>query len=221
MPQMNPEERQAYKLAAAVILISVFTPLLLNADSAPRTVHVFTALCDNKYQGIVPVSGTLGNGDDPANNLYWGARYGVKTFFSNSPRWELVKTIDRPGGPVLERCVFRHKSGKAYLVADAYQGRQIRRALIDFLNAAAGRDKETVEVAAGSETIKLSAGGSAGLAAYVGHDGLMDFQLARRASAALDHRAHGARGIHAGGRNRGLDQRGDRRADKGPRGRGI
>lgn len=45
-----------------------------------KVVHVVVALCDNKYQGIVPVPAMIGNGQDPSNNLYWGAAYGVKTF---------------------------------------------------------------------------------------------------------------------------------------------
>ncbi len=44
----------------------------------PRTIHVIVALRDNASQGIVPVPAALGNGDDPARNLYWGARYGVR-----------------------------------------------------------------------------------------------------------------------------------------------
>jgi hypothetical protein len=44
-------------------------------------IHVFVALCDNKYQGIVPVPAKIGNGQDPLNNLYWGAAYGIKSFF--------------------------------------------------------------------------------------------------------------------------------------------
>jgi len=48
------------------------------------TVHVFVALADNKNQGIVPVPARLGNGQDPANNLYWGAAFGVKTFFKRA-----------------------------------------------------------------------------------------------------------------------------------------
>lgn len=43
-----------------------------------RKVHVFVALADNR-QGIAPVPARIGNGQDPANNLYWGARYGIKT----------------------------------------------------------------------------------------------------------------------------------------------
>src|SRR5687768_2778496 len=45
--------------------------------NSSRVVHVFVALCDNEYQGIVPVPARIGNGDDPDNNLYWGAAYGV------------------------------------------------------------------------------------------------------------------------------------------------
>ena len=58
-------------------------------------IHVFVALCDNIHQGIVPVSATLGNGDDPARNLYWGAAFGVKTFFTKSKDWQLIDC--RPG----------------------------------------------------------------------------------------------------------------------------
>jgi len=57
----------------------------LPAQSSPfRTIHVFVALADNEHQGIVPVPARLGNGLDPAHNLYWGAAAGVKTFFSRS-----------------------------------------------------------------------------------------------------------------------------------------
>jgi hypothetical protein len=55
------------------------------AELSLRTVHVFVALADHQYQGIIPVPARLGNGDDPDHNLYWGSfAYGVKTFFSRS-----------------------------------------------------------------------------------------------------------------------------------------
>jgi len=46
----------------------------------PKVIHVLVALCDNKYQKIVPVPQAIGNGQDPKNNLYWGAAYGFKTY---------------------------------------------------------------------------------------------------------------------------------------------
>ena len=73
-----------------VFLITILATLIcssVSAQNTPRTIHVFVALCDNVHQGIVPVPKTLGNGEDPKNNLYWGALYGVKTFFRRSENW--------------------------------------------------------------------------------------------------------------------------------------
>lgn len=143
--------------------------------SGRRIVHVIVALADNKYQGIVPVPRAIGNGDDPANNLYWGCQAGVKTWFRKSPDWAQVGKCQPGKYPVLERCIFKHKQQDVYLVADAYRGREIRSAVGDFFSFAAGRNPEIVAIAGGS----IPAGGAADLVAYVGHDGLMDFALDR------------------------------------------
>ena len=149
----------------------------LQAQRAPRTIHVFVALADNKSQGIVPVAPRLGNGDDPENNLYWGSAFGVKTFFARSADWMLVVSARKPKAEVLERCIFKHRTQAVYLVADGYQGSKIRQAIVDFLDAAAGGEAEKISFKAGTENIELSARGGADLMAYAGHDGLMDFQL--------------------------------------------
>lgn len=143
-----------------------------------RLIHVVVALCDNEYQGIVPVSASLGNGDDPASNLYWGAAFGVKTFLLKSSEWRLIKELSNPKQGVLERVVFKHKYQDTYIVADAYRGREIRQSTIDFLRFAAGVQDEVIDVGSDSKSIVLNAGGGADLIAYVGHDGLMDFALA-------------------------------------------
>lgn len=166
----------ALALAALVALSCISTPSA-PGQAAPRTIHVFVALCDNEHQGIVPVPARLGNGDDPANNLYWGAAYGVRTFFQRSADWELLKTIERSTNRVLERCVFKHKAGNAYLVADAYRGIEIKQTVIDFLEAASGNNEEVLSVEADSKVINLQVGGAAQLVVYVGHNGLMDFHL--------------------------------------------
>lgn len=142
-----------------------------------RLVHVVVALCDNRFQGIVPVPPRIGNGDDPANNLYWGAAYGVKSYFQKSKDWKLIMELQHPKPPVLERVVFRHNSADVYLVADAYQGRQIEQSTIDFLQFAAGAHREAVDIQLNSKQLVLNAGGGADLVVYVGHDGLMDFTL--------------------------------------------
>jgi hypothetical protein len=144
-------------------------------DSAPRTVHVFVALADNQHQGIVPVPARLGNGDDPEHNLYWGSAYGVKTFFARSPEWLLMGCSGKPKPEVLERCVFKHRKTDTYMVADAYRGSEIRQAVLDFLDAAAGASPETINVPPSSE--RLTIRGGSNIVAYIGHDGLMDFKL--------------------------------------------
>lgn len=153
-----------------------------NAVTAPvqnpgRVIHVVVALCDNQYQGIVPVPAAIGNGDDPANNLYWGAGYGVKNFFRKAKDWALLSEVRNPKAAVLERCVFKHKEKNVYIVADAYQGREIRRSTVDFLRFTSGRDVEAIEATVDAQPLRLYAGGGADLVAYVGHDGLMDFSL--------------------------------------------
>lgn len=163
------------------IVIVLFT-LFFGSNSAfalkpVQTIHVFVALCDNKNQGIAPVPSQLGNGDDPRNNLYWGALYGVKTFFKKSDDWNLISNIKDPDNGILERCVFRHRNGDVYLIADAYRGINIKQAVIDFLESASGEKHITVSFEQASKEITLDAGGKASLLAYVGHDGLMDFQL--------------------------------------------
>ena len=146
--------------------------------SPPRIVHVFVALADNQSQGIVKVSAKLGNGEDPEHNLYWGSAYGMKTYFTRSAEWKLVRTDKNPHPAVLERCIFKHRDDDVWLIADAYQGSQIKEATIDFLEAAAGLNSTRIEFQSSAEGIKLDVGGAANLVAYIGHDGLMDFQLA-------------------------------------------
>jgi hypothetical protein len=138
------------------------------------------ALCDNKHQRIVRVPEQLGNGQDPRNNLYWGAAYGVKTFFARSPHWLAVASPARPEKKaILRRCVFRSKEKNpvTFVVADAYDGAKMRTALIDFLKAASGLQTTDIEVGDGSDAVKLQADGRADMVCFVGHNGLMDITL--------------------------------------------
>lgn len=143
-----------------------------------KLVHVLVALCDNENQGIVPVSAALGNGEDPERNLYWGAAFGIKTFFTKSRDWRLVADTRDPKYAVMERLVFKHRSRHVYLVADAYKGIEIQRAIADFLASSAGGMREAIEVNMDASKLELNIGGGADLLAFVGHNGLMDFRLA-------------------------------------------
>jgi hypothetical protein len=140
-------------------------------------IHVFVALCDNVNQGIVPVSATLGNGDNPATNLYWGAAFGVKTFFSRNKDWELVSETKNPSAVILVRAIFKRKDRDVFIVADAYRGKEIAQATWNFLEAAAGKAGEELSITQGTRKLTFNSAGSSDLVVYVGHDGLMDFTL--------------------------------------------
>ena len=153
-----------------------FTILWFNhsAFSNVRTVHVFVALCDNEFQGIVPVPDKIGNGKAPRLNLYWGCGYGVKSFFKlKTADWILVDQPKSNNPYILERVLFKHASQDVYLLADAYDGEQIKPCTEDFLRASNGQNSEEIEI----DSKTLSFGGGADLMAYVGHDGLMDFEV--------------------------------------------
>ncbi|GAB5398713.1 MAG: hypothetical protein Aureis2KO_02980 [Aureisphaera sp.] len=158
-----------------LLLLLFLFPLSVFGQEVPevKTIHVYVALCDNENQGIVPVSKSLGNGQDPKSNLYWGALYGVKTHFKRSAQWEFIQTVSSENPHILERVLFKHRSTNTYLLADAYDGKYIKKTTIDFLKAAAGDHKEVISYKGSS----LHFGGGAGLISYIGHDGLMEFDL--------------------------------------------
>jgi len=145
-----------------------------------RLAHVIVCLCDNKHQGIAPVPAALGNGQDAAGNLHWGAMYGVKTFFHKSGRWEevtgeiAVSLQDR--GALRAMTLFRGagRANNVYVLAEAYDGSKMSLALRRFLEAAAGRLVRTVAVGRGRGQVILRAGGAADLVCFVGHNGMMD-----------------------------------------------
>jgi len=161
-------------ILSLVLFIAVRSPA---EGGERRTVHVFVSLADNQNQGIVPVPARLGNGFDPADSLYWGAEAGIKTFFRRSADWMLLTCDLNPNARVMERCVFKYRTSDVYLVADAYRGNEIKQAILDFFDAAAGGTPEVIDVRFGSDKVRLAARGGASLVSYVGHDGLMDFQL--------------------------------------------
>ncbi|GAK88271.1 hypothetical protein JCM19297_2784 [Nonlabens ulvanivorans] len=143
-------------------------------ENEPRTIHVYVALCDNANQGIVPVPEKIGNGQDPFHNLYWGgAMYGVKSYFKNSKDWTLVKTTKNVDSLIIERILFKHKTTNTYLLADAYDGKHIKQTTIDFLEASAGRNGFKME----HDGKQLCFGGDAQLISYIGHDGLIEFDV--------------------------------------------
>lgn len=124
-----------------------------------KSVEVFVCLCDNKNQGIQPVGAKIGNGLDPANNLYWGCSDGLFKYFQKSSKWKLTETLKPKDSPILVTLKFKHHTGKATLVAHAYRGDRMETCLSDFL-------------------IKSRDSGKGTLVAFIGHNGLMDLSPA-------------------------------------------
>ena len=63
------EKQRIKKIRILVVLLTFFIGYK-ELFCEVRTIHVFVDLCDNEHQGVVPVPEILGNGDDPANNLF-------------------------------------------------------------------------------------------------------------------------------------------------------
>lgn len=158
------------KLSALLFIIAFYSNT--KTVYGQNFIHVFVPLCDNKYQGIVPVPSKIGNGQDLKNNLYWGCGYGVKMFFKNkSKQWKFLKSILNPSTNVLERCVFKHNLTNTYLIADAYDGQFIKNCTEKFLEALSGKNKDSLTI----DNQLIYFGGNAQLICYTGHNGLMDF----------------------------------------------
>ena len=157
------------------ILLLMFALILtIKSYSQSKTIHVFVALCDNTYQGIVPVPEKIGNGKDPYNNLYWGAAYGVKSFLKlRTKDWIFKRQIKSTNPYILERILFKHVKENVYLLADAYDGEQIKPCIENFLKASNTQNPIKIK----ENNTDLLFGGDADLLAYVGHDGLMDFKV--------------------------------------------
>ena len=153
-----------------VLLLSI---ALSTGLSAQRVVHVIVALADNEHQSMMDVQPAFGNGQQPSSNLLWGAGLGMRTHFDWAPEWERQEATKPQVPHILERAVWKHKDSAIYLIADAYDGRNIREATEDLLRYASGSSPQYVSL--GGNVI--AGGGSADLIAFLGHNGLMDFKL--------------------------------------------
>lgn len=149
---------------------SVLLRKIVYKDSACRFIHVFVALCDNKYQGIVKVNATIGNGQDAANNLYWGCGYGAATVFKRSPEWTLVKRFAKPDSLILERLVFRHKTRNFFMVVEGYNGKYIKECAENAMYSLNGKRADTLHI--NNKVVGMY--GNAALVAFCGHNLLMD-----------------------------------------------
>ena len=143
-----------------------------------KVIHAYIALCDNESQGIAPVPAKIGNGDDPANNLYWGCSDGARSYFSKSKLWNRLSVEKVKSNPkILERLVFQHKETRAILVVDAWQGSEIKPCLSQFRQSMSGQYYESFSMKNDNGRHQINLGGGADFLAFIGHNGLMEFSL--------------------------------------------
>lgn len=143
-------------LVWSALFLAIFAGRLLAEEA--RQIHVFVALADNASQGIAPVPVKIGNGDDADANLYWGSDEGFKSVFARSKSWKLEKVASNPSPEILERRTYRHTSKDCVLVAEAWRGKNIHQCLEAFFADLRNRRSD--------------------LAAFIGHNGLMDAPVA-------------------------------------------
>lgn len=176
-------------LMAIVLLNLVCSGQLVNASPTqeridndisagkPVIVQVSVALADNKNQWIVPVPAAIGDGQNATTNLYWGARYGLKTYMTRDAGWKKMASLETRDERIIERLVLRKeflrhgRSVPVYLVADAWDGIYINDTINQFMRFNGGNDELVVQI----DDEMLHAGGKAHLIVYVGHNALMDY----------------------------------------------
>jgi hypothetical protein len=149
--------------------------LLIAQAHAVRVVHVLVALADNANLGSAQVPAAMGNAQIPASNLYWGAAHGVRSQFDRAPEWTRLEAARPAAAHILERAVWKHRDSALYLIADAYDGTQLRTATEDLLLYTSGGGAGSI-VAGG---MAIPTGGGCDLIVYMGHNGLMDHRIER------------------------------------------
>ncbi len=163
-------------------ILILLTSLLLScslSSATEKTIHVFVALCDNATQGIVPVGKTIGDGNKPDANLYWGCSDGIQRYFTKHNLWKKLEThrpqATDPNSPIIRRIIFQHKRTGSLLIADAYQGKHIKQAITNYLNASHGSYRAIVKSKSLNKNLQI--GAKSDLTAFIGHNGLMEFQV--------------------------------------------
>ena len=148
-------------LTALPLLPSVpaFADPNLLAHQTIRKALVIVSLADNRHQGIVPIKASLGNGQDPANNLYWGALYGVKSYFKRHKDFAVLAQPGEFQTGVLDQITITPTSHKGVKVeAVAIDGFHQKIAVSQFFN-------------------NITQTNTYDLVVFMGHNALMDFEF--------------------------------------------
>jgi hypothetical protein len=139
-------------------------------------VHVHVPLCDNDQ--IDCGSQRAGDPDDLEHNLYWGAVFGQKRFFSRKASSFEKVSVEAGTGPLLERAVFRKTIGgkrwgreadvTLWVVFDGYRGDAIDGVVDGLYREAEHGGEVTVKLGDASVVLPVDVVG------YAGHNRMMD-----------------------------------------------
>lgn len=142
-------------------------------ESGRLVVHVYVPLCDNDQ--IHCGSDKAGQPTNLEHNLYWGAVFGHKRFFSRKASAFERVSVEASKAPLLERAVFKRSlPGKPWgrsdaidlvVVFDAYDGAAIDKALSRFYREAERGAK--VDLGEAGEV-------AVDVVGYAGHNRMMD-----------------------------------------------
>jgi hypothetical protein len=150
----------------------------------PLTITAHVALCDNR--AIWCGSKTLGVGDDPRRNLYWGGAAGLRNWFDHRRGWKRVFVDRGDGKVVLERVVYRYRVRRppprlkrlgvrrgfdVLLLGLAYRGTSIGQAMGRFVRQVSQERGPGLRLP-GRKTVAF--GGRGHVVGYLGHNHLMD-----------------------------------------------
>ena len=166
-------------------LTSLYDRIASDVQSGrPLVVTAHVPLCDNTI--IRCGNKKLGDGNNPATNLYWATSGGFKRWFRRTG-WRLVSIKTNSSGRILETRVWRklvypnaawRRRGvksriRVFVVAHAWRGTEIASAMNQYVQDLYHSAPQQITLKDGHV---ISAGGASHVVAYVGHNGWMDVQ---------------------------------------------
>lgn len=146
------------------------------------TVTVHVCLADKGDSGVPKL---MGDGSNPRQNLYWGARYGLETFFANDGDWKRVFEDNGDHKQIIRRTIFQKQAipttawqdrgvtapFNVYILMNAWPSSEIAHAMQQPLRDALCEGVPTKISLAGGD---LFFGSGSAMVGYVGRNYMLD-----------------------------------------------
>ena len=160
---MNDESKTTPLLnrrhVALGLTFGALTPMPALARGSKTVGKIFVSLADNKNQGIVPIPKQLGNGQSARTNLYWGALFGMKTYFKKRSNWTVTSNPPTSAHIRDAFALTRIDTPSQSFSVEAWDGAQQKKTVEQFYKALLDEDKNL------------------GFVAFIGHNALMDIDI--------------------------------------------